>query len=284
VNASRLLIVNADDFGLAPEVNAAVAAAFDRGIVRSASLLAGGVCAEEAARIAADRPGIGVGIHLAVTQVRPILGADRLPALTGGRDTFPAGPAALIRRLSAGNEIRREIVAEFSAQVCRAQDLGVRVTHLDSHQHVHLLPVVRSAFVEVAREFGIRAVRMPRLGGPSRSAAQWSKAAAIAAFGRAARAAFRGLTWTDGFRGLACSGELTRVRLLEVLRALPPGTHELMCHPASATALPEHAAWGYDGPGELAALCCPEAVAELRRRAIRLGNFADCDDHADRTS
>jgi chitin disaccharide deacetylase len=270
------LIVNADDFGLSDAVNRAVARAFDEGLVRSASLLAGGDAAQDAARIARDRPGLGVGVHLALTQARPVLPPDRLLGLCAGTATLPAGPGELVRRLLSGNVRRAEIVAEFTAQIRRVQDLGVPITHLDGHQHVHLLPVVRFAFAEVARTFDVHRMRMPGLGGPSRSAREWLKALAIDAAGRAARPVFRGMSWPDRFWKLACSGELTRERLLAVLRALGPGTHELMAHPAAFDAgVPEHAAWDYHGDLELDALCDPEAAEVVRARGIRLGNFAE---------
>jgi predicted glycoside hydrolase/deacetylase ChbG (UPF0249 family) len=272
-----LLIVNADDFGLAAGTNAGVAQACDLGLVRSASLLAGGPAAEEAARVAAARPQLGVGVHLALTQIRPVLPAARAPGLTGGGEAFPAGPAALARRLFAGRISEAEILAEFTAQIERAKDLGVRISHVDSHQHLHLLPGVRRPFVEAAKKFGIRRMRLPRLGGPVRAAGEWVKAAAIVAARGTAGGSFAGMIWPDKFWGLACSGELTRGRLLAILAALRPGVNELMTHPAAADPAmrAQFASWNYRWEDELAALCDPAAAALVEKRGVRLGNFHD---------
>jgi hopanoid biosynthesis associated protein HpnK len=272
---SALLIVNADDFGLAVGVNEGVAQAYDGGIVRSASLLAAGEFAKDAAAIARARPGLGVAVHLALTQLTPVLPPARVPSLApDGR--FPAGPGPFVRRLLAGRIARAEIAAEFAAQIERVRGLGVRITHLDSHQHLHLLPVVRDAFVETARRFGIGCMRMPGLGGPSRSAGEWVKALAIVAARTTAGSAFAGLRRPDRFWGLACSGELTRERLLTILDSLGPGTHELMTHPAAPDpAMAARFVWGYCWEAELAALCDPAVIETVERRGIRLGNFSD---------
>jgi hopanoid biosynthesis associated protein HpnK len=276
MNPPLLLIVNADDFGLAAGTNAGVAQAFDHGLVRSASLLAGAPAAAEAARLAAARPGLGVGVHLALTQVAPVLPAAQVPSLIGGGEHFLSGPRQFAQRLLAGRIVRGEILAEFVAQLERARDLGIRISHVDSHQHLHLLPVVRNAFVEAAQKFGIQKMRLPRLGGPARSLQEWLKALVIDACRRTGGSAFRGLSHPDKFWGLACSGDLTRARLLAILEALTPGAHELMTHPAAFDpAMHAQFVWGYRWEDELAALCDPAAAAAVERRGVRLGNFHD---------
>jgi len=270
-----LLIVNADDFGLAPEVNQAVAQGFDRGLVRSASLLTGTEHAQDAAAIAAARPGLGVGVHLALTQVKPVLPPERIPGLASG-GAFPTGPRQLIGRLAAGRIPADEMRAEWTAQIEKALSLGVRVTHLDGHQHLHVLPGVARIFREVAEKFGIRAMRLPRLGGPSRSPQEWLKALAIHGAQRLTQPVLRGMKRPDRFWGLACSGDLTRERITAVFNALAPGTHELMTHPATEDMTTSRGyAWGYHWPTELAALCDLEVLDLAKRRGIDLGNFGD---------
>lgn len=275
-----LLIVNADDFGLARGVNAGVAEAFDRGILRSASLLAGGEFAEEAASIARERPGLGAGVHLALTQVKPILTRREIPTLIDEHGEFPKSAAAFIWRMLAGSVETVQIEAEFAAQIGRALALGVEIDHLDGHQHLHMLPKVRRAFMDVARKFNIRRMRLPHSGGPSISSGERMKALAIESAGRLARGAFRGMTAPEHFHGLACSGDLSRERLLEILRSLGSGTHELMTHPAAGDPdLPKKFDWGYLWETELAALCDPEVLEAIRARGIRLGNFKDLESH-----
>ena len=271
-----VLIVNADDFGLARGVNLGVAEACDRGILRSASLLAGGAFAEDAARVALERPALGVGIHLALTQVRPVLPPSKIPALMSGRDLFPAGPREIVARLIGGKIPQSEILAEFSAQMDKALDLGLRITHLDSHQHLHLLPKVRDAFMEIARKYKIAKMRLPRLGGPVRSYGEWLKAVAIAAHSRLYARTFDGMIYSGKFWGLAASGDMNRERLLSILRALGPGTHELMTHPAAFDqSMHDSWHWDYHWEDELSALTDPNVLALVKSRSITLANFID---------
>lgn len=271
-----LLVVNADDFGLAAGTNRGVAQAFDRGIVRSASLLAGGAAFAEAVAIAKSRAALGVGVHLALTQVRPVLPPERLPGLCAGGDSFADGPGKLIARLAAGRIPRAEIVAEWSAQIERALATGLTVTHLDGHQHLHVLPALRDIFAELAGRYGIGKVRLPGLSGPSRSPGEWLKAAGIATAARLARPAFAGLSWPDRFWGLACSGDLHRENLLAILRSITAGSHELMTHPADFDpAMRQGLVWDYHWETELAALCDPAVVELVWASGLRLGNYRD---------
>ena len=222
------------------------------------------------------RPGLGVGVHLALTQVKPILPPERIPGLTGDTGAFPAGPRQFVTRLMSGRIHADEIRAEWTAQIERALALGVRISHLDGHQHLHVLPGVARIFREVAEKFGIRAMRLPRLGGPSRSPQEWLKGLAIQLAQRYARPSLHGLIWPDAFWGLACSGDLTRARVLTILQALTPGAHELMTHPATdhAVMARDHH-WGYHWQTELEALCDPAALDLVKTRGITLGNFHD---------
>ncbi len=270
------LIVNADDFGLAPAVNQAIAGAFDNGILRSTSLLAGGAFAEDAAAVAASRPGLGVGVHLALTQVSPVLPPSRVTALTGEGGAFPDGPAEVMTRLFAGKQYREEVAAEFAAQIGKALDLGINITHIDGHQHLHVLPFIRDIVALLAQRFQIPAVRLPRMGGPRRTYGAWCKALAIDAVASRAKRIFSPLRMTDAFWGLACSGGLDRDRLIRILSALEPGTHEIMTHPGTDDAeLERQFPWGYQWEAELAALGCVDSLETVRRREIRLVNYRE---------
>lgn len=133
------LIVNADDFGLTKGVNLGIIESYRNGIVRSTTIMANQCAVEHAAALAEENKGLGIGIHLTLTAGRPLV--DGLKSLVDENGTFLKQGA-----LAAGNPDQNEIEAEFDAQIKKVMALGIKITHLDSHHHVHLnenvLPVV----------------------------------------------------------------------------------------------------------------------------------------------
>jgi PTS system cellobiose-specific IIA component len=128
-SAVRFLIVNADDFGYSAGVNRAIVELTDRGVVSAAGLMVNTPGTEEAVRLAAERPGLSLGLHVNFT-----------------------------------NEAKR--LVEFDdPEICRRElrrqfDHFVRLTgripaHLNSHQHVHRRPACRPSFLELAEEHGV---------------------------------------------------------------------------------------------------------------------------------
>ncbi|CAG7653753.1 polysaccharide deacetylase family protein [Paenibacillus allorhizosphaerae] len=126
----RLLIVNADDYGLSPEVNRAITDLFEQRAVTSASLMvpAGSVC--QAVEAAKRLEHAAVGVHLTLTgPYAPVAPLADVGSLLTEQGRFHDDPAALEQRADPG-EVRREL----QSQVERALALGLDPTHLDSHQ------------------------------------------------------------------------------------------------------------------------------------------------------
>jgi chitin disaccharide deacetylase len=142
MSGSRLLVVNADDFGRTRDVNTGVIAAHERGIVTSASLMVRWPAAPAAADYARERPRLGIGLHL------------DLGEWVYEDDTW--APVYEVVPLNDEHAVRNEI----SRQVDRFRELtGRHPTHIDSHQHVHRREPVRAAALERAR-----ALRVPLRG------------------------------------------------------------------------------------------------------------------------
>ncbi|HET7120747.1 MAG TPA: ChbG/HpnK family deacetylase [Solirubrobacterales bacterium] len=129
MNATRLLIVNADDLGLCEAVNAGAFEAHERGVVTSASLMVRQGAAEAAVTAAASRPELALGLHLDL---------DGRHYETG--EALALAPPA----------------EECRAQLRRFRELvGRDPTHLDSHHHVHRAEPVRAAAEALAAELGV---------------------------------------------------------------------------------------------------------------------------------
>jgi chitin disaccharide deacetylase len=138
VSPARRLVVNADDFGRSPAINAGVVQAHVHGIVTSASLMVRHAAAMDAAAAARDHPALGLGLHLDLAEWERVDGQWR----------------ATYSVVDTGN--RSAVALEVELQLERFRSLvGAEPTHLDSHQHVHRDEPVRSVAMEAAASVGI---------------------------------------------------------------------------------------------------------------------------------
>jgi len=222
---NRRLVVNADDFGFTRDVNAGIIEAHTRGILTATTLMANGDAFDHAVDLAREYPTLDVGCHLVLIGGRSLVTGLPLP---------PSAPALLqtlaLGRLSVREELRAQIEKIFAA--------GLRPTHLDTHKHTHLLPPVLSVVADLAREFSIPWVRRPfdcpalRGIGATPLQKQWlSWSINRAENNHVAIVRQHQLRCTDYFAGFQLTGYLDTAALVEVIRRLPPGTTELMCHP-----------------------------------------------------
>jgi predicted glycoside hydrolase/deacetylase ChbG (UPF0249 family) len=204
---AKRLIVNADDLGRTRGINRGILEAHRDGLVTSATLMVNYATAREAVRLCREAPGLGLGLHVALTGGVPCLPPDRVASLVDPRGQLPPKPEGL-----AGSD-PDELQAEVRAQLERFRELTGRLpTHLDSHHHAHRLPPVLEALLTVAREHGL----------PIRGDSVQTRE----------RLARDGVPTTDHFVESFFDSGATLEALTRVLRELPSGTTELMCHPA----------------------------------------------------
>lgn len=273
VIAERQLVVNADDFGLSPGVNRGIIEAHEAGSVTSTSLLANAPPPGFADAIArAHRaPRLGVGLHANFTVGAPVAPRTAVESLWDPRTGAFYPLSRLVRRALARQIEPRHVALECAAQLAALQSEGIAVTHIDSHRHVHILPRIWRAVVTVARQEGVRAVRVPRE--PGVTIKQLCLGAAWIAAAWSDRA--DDVRLVRQFRGLSLMNAPDYERaLLQLLDDLPSGATELMVHPGYADV--DLAAWDdYAGPREreLAALRSAEVRARFTRGDISLCHF-----------
>ena len=283
----RRLIINADDFGLTRGVNRAIAEAGSRGVVTSATIMANAQAFPEAAELAKASSRLKAGCHVVLIDGEPV--ARDLASLTNGAVRFRSSlkdfARAAVRKQIAAEEIQRET----EAQIRKIQGSGVTLTHVDSHKHTHMFPSVLRPVLRAARACGIGAVRNPFE--PLRSWPRglvlstpglWPRSAGVASFHMFAGSFRRavqeeGMRTTDGTVGIAVTGRLDQKTLSAILRALPEGDWELVCHPgysdadlrAAGTRLTQ------SRETELAALTSEETRSLMSRYDIELISYAD---------
>ena len=154
----RLVIINADDFGLCEGVNRAVEEAHKNGILTSATIMANMPFAKEAVELAKRMPSLGVGVHLNLVEGGLISsGQENLLADKDGR--FAYKPSMLAVKSLFSKPVRDAIKKELAWQIQWVIDRGIRPTHLDSHKHVHAFWSIFPIVCELAQDFGIKAIR-----------------------------------------------------------------------------------------------------------------------------
>jgi len=246
----RLLIVNADDFGLTPGVSRGILAAHRSGIVTSTTALVNLPAQPDLDGDAAGLSALGIGLHFNLTWGTPVSPPDAVPSLLDAEGGFHRDPRVVAERVAA-DEVRREADAQLEAF---ARRFGCPPTHLDSHHHVHRLPRVMDAVLGIALTSGL----------PVRSSDP--------GFREGLRR--HGVRTSDHFiGGNEPAPYWTPERLLDGLAVLPLGLTELMCHPGHYDDALAHSRYGRAREVELAALSDPEARATIERLDVRLCHF-----------
>ena len=155
------LIVHADDFGLSERVNEGILQAHRHGILTSTSLIANGPAFEQAVQICRAVPTLDVGIHLTLVEEPPLLSVAAVPSLVGAAGKLHPHARVFTKKYFRGQIQLREVRDELEAQIKMVMSHGISISHLDSHQHVHMLPDVLRITVELAKAYGIPAIRLP---------------------------------------------------------------------------------------------------------------------------
>lgn len=239
---------------------------------------------EEAVSLALERPRLAVGLHLVVASGRAVLPPREIPRLVDAEGRFRSSPtrAGLVYAFSraARSELRREI----EAQLERFRRTGLSLSHVDGHLHLHVHPVVLGAIAELAPEFGIRAVRLPReeLGlalrldrGERAPKVLWSAVFGLLGWRGARRLRAAGVGVADRVYGLHLTGRVSEDYLLGLLPRISAGWSELYCHPAlPGPGEPRNGPPGA-GPRELAALVSPRVRAAIQRAGLALASSAE---------
>ena len=276
------LVLNADDLGLTAPLSDAIVRLRADGLVTDTSLLTCGEAFEDAARDLLARGLTTTGIHLCVVGgEKPVSNPSEVPSLLrGGR--FRTGWPSVAAAAAAGRIRVRDVEHEWEAQVVRALDAGLRVNHLDSHQHLHLLPTFLPVAIRLARRFGVEYVRAP---GASAKAERGSaglgaagKAKLLSAFGERARRMLRtvGLPDPPVAIGLAEAGRMTLPRWTALLSSLAPGTYEAVLHPGTGGGgTGSRYRWGYRWDEEAEALATQELGSLFARTEVEKISFAD---------
>lgn len=261
------LIVTADDFGLHTAVNEAVEQAFEKGVLRAASLMMAAPATADAVARARRMPGLAVGLHLVLADGQALLPAALIPDLVNAHGGFDSAMVRNGLRFFFLPRIRRQLAAEIRAQFEAFAATGLTLDHVNAHKHFHLHPTVLSLLLSIGQEYGLRAVRLPAEPGSGPWLRPWL---ALMRW----RLANAGVGCNDQVLGLRHTGGMDEAVLLKMLQDLPSGLTELYLHPAIHGGLtPEMAA--YRHADELAALLSPQVRSAIEGCCHLCHGFGD---------
>lgn len=274
------LIVTADDYGAAREVNDAVEAAHRHGILTAASLMVAAPAAADAVVRAKQMSTLRVGLHIVLVEGRPMLPPSAIPDLVDASGNFRTDMAVSAAGMFFRPKVRHQLAHEIEAQFEAFRTTGLRLDHVNTHKHFHLHPTIASTILKVGKAHGMRAMRVPLE--PRKALAAAEPGARVAPayitgpWARLSRWRLRraGIATPDAVFGLAWSGAMTSRRMRGLIAHLPEGLSEIYLHPATSGGF-AGAAPGYRYAEELAALTDETVVAAARDPHIRLGGFVD---------
>lgn len=154
------VIFNADDFGISPGVNQAIEKAHKQGVLNSTSIMITLKWAGQAIEMAKSMPKLNIGLHGNLTNQQALLSHNEIPLLTDEYGRFKNGFVSLaILNLLHPKELKRQAKAEIEAQIKRLQACGIKLSHIDSHRHIHMIPAVFKAFYELQTQYSIPRMR-----------------------------------------------------------------------------------------------------------------------------
>jgi len=269
----RRLVVNADDFGRSPSINAAVRQAHREGILTTASLMVNEPSCAEAVAIAREEPRLGVGLHLTLLCGKSALPPERIPGLAEASGAFSRDPVRVGFRYFFARELRDQLEREMAAQFERFRATGLPLDHVNGHLHLHLHPVVFDILIQHAHEWGIRRLRLTREPfwlnarlAPGHWLYRVSHYLIYRLLAARARPALRrlGIRHTDRVFGLLQNARVDEAYVAALLEHLPAGDSELYSHPS----LDEFR-------HELDALCSAAVRARIGTGGIRLVRYQD---------
>lgn len=280
------IIITADDFGFSQEINEAVERGHRDGVLSAASLMVSAPAAADAVARAKRLPNLRVGLHVVLVQGTPTLPPEEVDALVGADGRFPENLTAAGVKWFFSPKARRQLRREVAAQFAAFRKTGLRLDHVNAHNHMHLHPTLLSAILAELRGIGNVGVRLPR---EPRSAFDDTVPAAARAAALIERGVMtpwlklmerrlkrEGVKYNNWIMGLAATGQVDEGTLLRFVDTLPEGVIEVYCHPATrGPGAVANQLSGYGNEGEFTALVSQKVRQRLVEKSLRIGGFSD---------
>lgn len=273
------LIINADDFGLTNAINEEIIRCIKDGVVTSTSLIAGGRAANEAIKLAQNFDQCtGLGVHLTLDSEAPVADPADIPTIVSKNGKL-LGRSRIMARLCTGQSKIKDVHHEWSAQIGKIFDAGLKPDHIDSHGHIHCFPFLVSLVIEIAKHFGIPAVRLPAA--PRRLSLSLNRVPGLISLHLAAKIAcikFRSvLKHPDFMTGFSFGGRYDEKIFLKDIDSLRNNDiAEAMFHPGPGSIdVPDYNSWDYNWAVDSATLRSTRVKDFISEKGVKLITFKE---------
>jgi chitin disaccharide deacetylase len=222
----KRLIVTGDDFGLSLPVNKAIESAFADGILTTTCLMVGAPEIGDAVARAKRHPDLAVGLHVVVARGQSLLPHRDIPHLTDKNGQFDTNLVRAGIRFFFLPRVRRQLAAEIRAQFEAFKQTGLTLDHVNAHNHMHLHPTVLRLILDIGRDYGLRAIRVPFEPPGSLFLKPWVERMKT-------QLTSANILFNDNVFGLRHTGQMDRDHVMPLLQSLPDGVSEMFFHPAT---------------------------------------------------
>ncbi|HOK39705.1 MAG TPA: ChbG/HpnK family deacetylase [bacterium] len=230
---AKYLIVNADDYGAHTKINEGIREAAKNGIVRHISILTNGYAfndneINELKKI----KGVSFGLHICLTQFRPITKLEQVQSLISENNSFYISFKKFLFPFFTGKIKLNEIYIEIENQIKALQNYNIKISKLDGHQHIHILPGIWRIISILANKYNIKYIRRPyfNIFKCRNNNSKFFHRLAINILSWYSKKD-KSLLSPDNIFGLSDSGFLDFILLKNILENLPYGINEIICHP-----------------------------------------------------
>ena len=247
-------------------MNEAVVQAHTQGVLTCASLMMGEEATNEAIGLAKANPTLKTGLHLTLVEGCSVLPHEKIPGLADKEGRFSNAIVWSGIRYFFSRALQKQIEAECRAQIEKFLASGLKMDHLNSHNHLHIHPSILKIVVKLAKEYGIKAIRLPSPGA-------WHYMTILRCRRRLDKA---GICHNDATFGLSETGKMTLQTWENIFPKLDGGVTEVYCHPAVQTAgVLQETMPDYQHAEELEALTHPRLKELVKKYGVQRISFGD---------
>jgi len=281
IKNQKYLIINADDYGLHEDINRGIISSVENGLVNSISISACGKALNNGISEIKNLKNIDLGVHITFVEELPSSPIGDIKSILGFNDRLLPNYKILFQKYLLGKINIEELYIEGKNQIERIINYGIKPTHIDSHQHIHMFPSIWKILVRLAEEYSISFIRcskFDKLYG-NRNTMEILMAKTLNMFAKINSINGSGDATKIDTIGLAYAGKVNEHNLIKILSKVPFGISELVVHPGYNTnSLKEFYDWNFDWSNEVKALQSKNIKNFISSNSIKLINFTQTKD------